>query len=332
MDIKNTVIIGSGPAGLSAGIYSARANLSPIIIAGIPSGGQLMQTTEVENYPGFESILGPELIMKMTNHAKKFGTEFINQNVVKIETDKYPYKLILSDNSEILAKTILIATGASAQWLNIESEQRLKGKGVSACATCDGFFFKEKTVAIVGGGDTAMEEALYLTRFAKKVYVIHRRNEFRASKIMQDRVKENEKIELVLNAQIDEIIGQEKVEAIKLNKSEFAEENAQVPEEIQIDGLFIAIGHKPNTDFLKDSGIEIDKNGYVKVTQTKLYEVSENREFLPEDYDFHWKFQTNKKGIFACGDVIDKVYRQATTAVGTGVSASLEIEKFLQDK
>jgi len=322
MATENVIIIGGGPAGLAASIYNARANLKPLLIAGSPPGGQLTLTSEVENYPGFESILGPELIDKMRKHAEKFGVRVIDENVLKVDFSKRPFKVYLPDNearyrgfsstsppkggspksltqnqvsAPLLAKSIIIATGAKALWLGLESEQRLRGKGVSACATCDGFFFKDKVVAVVGGGDTAMEEALTLTKFAKKVYIIHRRAEFRASKIMQERVLKNPKIEVIWNNEVEEVLGETRVEGVKLKT-----------QKLNLDGVFIAIGHKPDTEIFKDQ-IELDKKGYIVVKN----------------------YMTSVPGVFAAGDCVDYKYRQAATAVGMGVAAALEAEKYL---
>lgn len=330
---EGVIIIGGGPAGLAASIYNARAGLNPLVIAGSPAGGQLTLTTEVENYPGFESIQGPELIQKMRKHAEKFGVRFIEENVVKVEFSKdsnKPHKVSTS-NKTFESKAVIIATGAKAIWLGLESEQKLRGKGVSACATCDGFFFKNKTVAVVGGGDTALEEALTLTKFAEKVYIIHRRNEFRASKIMQDRVLKHPKIHEVFNAEVQEVLGDKKVEGIKVKiKPSNKELLKKTKEELEkvapkmlemkvlsvndqymigqfpIDGIFIAIGHKPDTDIFKNQ-IELDEKGYVVI----------------KDY------MTSVKGVFAAGDCADHKYRQAATAVGMGVAASLEAERYL---
>lgn len=297
---ENVIIIGGGPAGLAAATYNARANLSPLVIAGSPPGGQLMITSEVENYPGFESILGPELVEKMRNQAKKFGARIIDENVLKVDFSKRPFTVSTLDKS-YQSKTILIATGAKALWLGLESEARLRGRGVSACATCDGFFFKGKIVAVVGGGDTAMEEALTLTKHASKVYIIHRRNEFRASKIMQERVLKNPKIEVIWDTEVKEILGENKVEAVRL-------QSADKQSELKLDGVFIAIGYKPDTDIFKGQ-IELDQKGYVVSKQSV----------------------TSVPGVFAAGDCVDYMYRQAATAVGMGVAAALEIERYLRD-
>jgi len=331
MTEENVIIIGSGPAGLAASIYNARAELKPLVIGGSPPGGQLTITTHVENYPGFESIMGPELINKMREQSKKFGTRFIDSNIEKVEFDKSPFTLTLANGSSHSAKAVIIATGASAMWLGIESETRLRGKGVSACATCDGFFFRDKVVAVVGGGDTALEEALFLTKFASKVYIIHRRDEFRASKIMQKRATDNKKIEIIWNAEVDEILGDEKVSGIKLKRSEKAGGGFEPPAELTLDGVFIAIGHKPNTSFLGGSGLLIDQQGYLYTAGRAAWES--RREITPQPdiktFNFDYQYQTNIPGVFAAGDVIDYTYRQATTAVGMGVAAAIEAEKFL---
>ena len=342
--MENVIIIGGGPAGLAASIYNARAGLKPLVIAGSPPGGQLILTSEVENYPGFESIMGQELIDKMRKHALKFGVRFIDENVIKVDFSKRPFKIYLPNNearhrvfsstsppkggspksltqkqvsSLLFSKSVIIATGAKAIWLGLESEQRLRGKGVSACATCDGFFFKDKTVAVVGGGDTALEEALTLTKFAKKVYIIHRRQEFRASKIMQDRVFSNKKIEIIWNAAVEEILGKERVEGLKIaviptevegSSLKDSSTNARNDKKIlNLDGVFIAIGYKPNTDLFKGQ-IELDKKGYIIVNKSMI----------------------SVPGIFAAGDCVDHIYRQAATAVGMGVAAALEVEKWLE--
>jgi len=323
--IENVIIIGGGPAGLSAAIYLARADLNPLVFAGSPPGGQLTLTSEVENYPGFESILGPELIEKMRNQAKKFGARIVDENVLKIDFAKKPFEIMgsvpnflsssgspppsgvsqvakNSSPSPIKSKSIIIATGAKALWLNLPSETRLRGHGVSACATCDGFFFREKTVAVIGGGDTALEEALTLTKFAKKVYIIHRRDFFRASKIMQDRVFKNKKIEIIWNAAVSEIIGEKKVEGIQIRNLKLEIRN------LPINGVFIAIGHKPDTDLFKGQ-VEIDEKGYIKILERR---------------------GTSVKGVFAAGDCADPYYKQAVTSAGTGVEAALEVERYLE--
>ena len=323
-EIQNVVIIGGGPAGLAAALYTSRANLKPVVFAGSPPGGQLTLTSEVENWLGFESILGPELISKMRSHVEKFGLKIFDENVTSIDFAKAPFK-VKSIDREVSAKSVIIATGAKALWLNLESEQRLKGKGVSACATCDGFFFKNKVVAVVGGGDTAMEEALTLTKFATKVYLIHRKDSFRASKIMQERVLKHEKIEVIWNTQVVEVLGESRVEGLKLQSVESKE-----LKNLTVDGLFLGIGHKPDTELFKDK-IELDEKGYIvtfdmlarehlmygKVPAEKVKKIQESAGHSPTS--------TNVLGVFAAGDCVDHVYRQATTAVGMGVAAALDV-------
>lgn len=307
-NVENVVIIGGGPAGLSAALYNARANLSPLVFAGSPPGGQLTLTSDVENFPGFEQIQGPELVQKMRAHAAKFNTRFIDQNIKGIEVLDKGFRVIPApENSQpVEAKAIIIATGAKALWLGLESEKRLQGKGVSACATCDGFFFKEKVVAVVGGGDTAMEDAMTLTHFASKIYVIHRRDQFRASKIMQDRVLHHPKIEVIWNASVSEIMGDQKVTGVTYALS------SGETKELALEGVFIAIGHKPDTDVFKNL-VKLDEHGYIL-----------NRQFDPL-----YPTMTSIPGIFAAGDCVDHIYRQAATAAGMGVSAALDAERWL---
>ncbi|MCX8034794.1 MAG: thioredoxin-disulfide reductase [Candidatus Dojkabacteria bacterium] len=303
--IRNVIIIGSGPAGYTAALYTARANLEPILISGRISGGQLMLTSEVENFPGFpEGILGPQLMDNMRKQAERFGCQIIEENVIKIEYDETTktQKIITDTNQTFFAKTTIIATGASARWLEIPSEEKYKGRGVSTCATCDGAFYRNKTVAVVGGGDSAMEEALFLSKLAQKVYIIHRRDAFRASKIMQDRVFKNPKIEIIWNNTIKEFRGDQVLRSVVL---ESTVDNTQT--ELAVDGVFLAIGHIPNTEFVRDL-LETDEQGYI-VTQNEVF--------------------TNKPGIFAAGDVVDHRYRQAITAAGSGCKAALEVEKYL---
>lgn len=340
---EKVVIIGGGPSGLAAAVYTARAFLHPLVIAGAPAGGQLMLTSEVENYPGYISIQGPDLIAKFREHAEHFEARCVNENVVKVESKGGIHTITLSNGESIQTESVLIATGASAQWLNLPSETRLRGKGVSACATCDGFFFRNKDVAVVGGGDTAMEEALTLTNFADKVYVIHRRGEFRASQIMQKRVLEHEKIEVLWNCEVAEVLGEQKVEGLKLKLSSESKSNRgnTIPENLGVQGLFLGIGHKPATDFLAGTGLEIDEKGYLFTTGRCAWEEKRNKGFHhqcstykadPTLFEDGFWYQTNIKGIFAAGDVVDYVYRQAATAVGMGVAAALEIEKYLGEK
>jgi len=315
-NIEKIVIIGGGPAGLATAIYNSRANLKPLMFGGAPYGGQLMLTSDVENYPGFDSVLGPDLIEKMRVHAKKFGTNILDKNITKVDFTKKPFELYSSDE-KYFSNAVIITTGAKAIWLGLESETRLRGKGVSACATCDGFFFKDKIVGVVGGGDSAMEEALFLTKFASKIYILHRRDEFRASQIMQDRVKNHPKIEILWNTEIDEVLGENKVEGIKLTGTR----------QLKVDGLFIAIGHKPDTDVFKGQ-IELDEKGYIVTSQVEaLRRVSGLTS--KKNYDFKYQTMTSVAGVFAGGDCVDHAYRQAGTAVGMGIAAALEAERWL---
>jgi thioredoxin reductase (NADPH) len=303
--MENIVIIGSGPAGLTAAIYAARANLQPIVIAGYQSGGQLMLTTEVENYPGFEEgILGPELIEKMRKQAERFGARFIYRDAIKVDFSKKDEKTVYMDNGVLKSKAIIVATGASAKWLNVENEEKFRGRGVSTCATCDGAFFKNKIVAVVGGGDTAMEEALFLTRFANKVYIIHRRDTFRASKAMQAKVFANNKIEIIWNTVVVKINGEDKVQSVTLQSTVNASQT-----HLELDGVFVAIGHEPNTKFLEGQ-LELDEKGYIKA-------------YGPN------QTMTNVEGVFVAGDVFDHTYRQAITAAGSGCKAAIDAEKYL---
>lgn len=334
---EKVIIIGGGPAGLGAAIYTSRAFLEPLVIAGSPSGGQLMLTTDVENWPGFKAIQGPELVQKVRDHAEHFGTRFVEQNVASVDfSDPSALSMTLSNGDVYTADAVLLATGASAKWLDIESETRLRGKGVSACATCDGFFFRDKVVAVVGGGDTAMEEALVLTKFARKVYILHRREEFRASAIMQKRVLEHEKIEVLWGTEVAEVLGTDVIEGVRLT---FAADTSKGNEALQGDilqlgGLFISIGHDPNTMFLKDSGVLLRPNGYIMTTRMLAWEARRNPEFemSAEGMDFTFQHATSRTGVFAGGDCVDYVYRQGITATAMGVEAALEIERYLESK
>ncbi len=304
--MRNVLIIGSGPAGLTAAIYAARANLNPLLIEGTQAGGQLTITTDVENYPGFpDGIMGPQLMVDMKKQAQRFGTEIIRGDVTSVDLSKRPFSVTTEDDTVHQTKTLIISSGASAKLLKIDSEKRLMGHGVSACATCDGFFFREKTVAVVGGGDTAMEEATFLTKFAKQVTVIHRRDALRASKIMQDKAKKNEKIDFAWDTVIEEILGEDTVQGIRIRNVK----TDQVTEKT-LDGVFIAIGHQPNTQLFKGQ-LELDSNGYI-ITRDGT--------------------ATSVPGVFAAGDVQDHRYRQAVTAAGTGCMAAIDAEKFLEEQ
>ncbi|AVP87435.1 thioredoxin reductase [Candidatus Phycorickettsia trachydisci] len=307
--IHKVLIIGSGPAGCTAAIYAARANLEPTMICGFEAGGQLTTTTDVENFPGFEDpVQGPILMQKMMEQSKKVGTRIIHDEVIKVDFDKKPFS-VYTAKEEYLAHSIIIATGASAKWLGLESEQEFRGFGVSACATCDGFFFKNKHVLVVGGGNSAVEEALYLTHHASKVTLIHRRDSLRAEKILQDRLFKNPKIDVIWNSELAEVLGtKEPIKSVIGAKIKNTQTNQIM--QLDIDGIFIAIGHKPNTDLFKDF-LEIDSAGYIK---TKPGTVS-----------------TNIEGVFAAGDVQDKIYRQAVTAAGTGCMAALDAERYLSN-
>jgi len=309
MGKREVIIIGSGPAGLTAAIYTARANLKPLVIEGYAAGGQLMITTEVENFPGFkEGITGPDLIAELRAQAERFGTEFITADVTKVELDG-EIKKVWEDDTLYEASAVIIATGATANLLGLESESKLMGRGVSACATCDGFFFKDKTICVIGGGDSAMEEGTFLTKFASKVYIIHRRDEFRASKIMVKRAEENPKIEFIMDSVPIEILGEERVEGIKLENKKTGKVS-----DLKLDGVFIAIGHTPSTSLFKGK-LDLDKKGYI-VTSSDKTKIS----------------YTSVEGVFACGDVQDSSYRQAITAAGSGCQAALDCEKYLESK
>ena len=308
----DVIILGSGPAGYTAGLYTSRAFLKTLILAGPELGGQLTTTTLVENYPGFtQGIQGSQLMDEMKKQVERFGAEVKLESAVKIDLKQSPFQ-IWTENKTYQGKTLIIATGASAKYLGLASEQKLRGKGVSACATCDGFFFQKKEVVVVGGGDTAMEEAIFLTRFATKVTIIHRREEFRASPIMLDRAKNNSKINFLTNKTIIEVLGKERVEGIKIKDIKTGK-----VEEISTQGFFLAIGHQPNTDIFKGV-IDMDKKGYIYVKGIK------------NPLDAHT--QTNIPGVFAVGDCVDFRYRQAVVAAGMGCMAAIDAQKWLEEQ
>lgn len=314
--MREVIVIGSGPAGYAAAIYLARARLNPLVLAGEKAGGQLMLTTEVENYPGFaKGIQGPELMMEMRAQAEKFGAEIRNENVTKVELGGEFKKVWVGDQLEE-AKVVIVTTGARARMLNV-GEERLLGRGVSTCATCDAAFFKDKITYLVGGGDVAMEDALALVKFAKRVEIVHRRDEFRASKVMQERVLGEDKVKVRWSSEVVGVKGENRLEGIKIKNVKTGKE-----EELEADGLFLAIGHIPDTDFLGDA-IEVDSHGYV-VTRMVRDGVGERREWL-EGYPT----MSSVEAVFAAGDVVDFRYRQAITAAGMGVQAALDVEKYL---
>jgi thioredoxin reductase (NADPH) len=303
---QQVVIIGSGPAGLTAGLYAARANLRPLLIEGLEAGGQLMLTTMVENWPGFrDGIMGPDLMTEMRVQAERFGTQIIQSNVTAVDLKHRPFTITISDGKTITAETLIIATGASARWLEIGSDRLLSGHGVSTCATCDGYFFRGRPIAVVGGGDSAMEEAIYLTKFASKVTVIHRRDTLRASKIMQDKAFTNPKIEFIWDSEIAEVkdVHKKEVSGVVVRNLKTGQLT-----ELALDGVFIAIGHTPNTS-LFEGQLELDPTGYI-IT--------------------HAGTRTSVPGVFAAGDVQDHVYRQAITAAGTGCMAAIDAERYLE--
>ena len=303
MPVHDVIILGSGPAGLTAAIYAARADLHPVVIAGRQSGGQLMLTSEVENFPGFpEGVMGPELMDRMRQQAEKFGAEFVDEDASAVDFSERPLTVIAED-IKYEARSVIIATGASARWLGLPSEARLMGRGVSSCATCDGFFFRNKDVVVVGGGDTALEEAIFLTKFARSVTMIHRRKELRGSKIMQDRAQNNPKIRFVWDSVVCDVLGSDHVQGVKIENLH----NKQTSE-LTVDGVFVAIGYTPNTKILEGQ-VELDEKGYVKVNDQS---------------------RTNVEGVFVAGDVEDYHYRQAITAAGAGCRAAMDAEVYIE--
>ena len=302
-DVHDLVIIGSGPAGFTAALYGARADLAPVVLKGLDAGGQLMLTTEVENYPGFsDAILGPELMEQMQKQAARFDAELLHQSTTRVDLAERPFGVWAGDE-EWRAKTLIIATGASANWLGVPGEDKLRGRGVSSCATCDGFFFRGRELVVVGGGDSAMEEAIFLTKFATKVTIVHRRAEFRASKIMQERALAHPKIDVVWNSVVEEITGDGAVDGVRLRRVETGEETT-----FRTDGVFVAIGHTPNTS-LFEGQLELD-GGYIVTDEPTT--------------------KTSVPGVFAAGDVVDRIYRQAVTAAGMGCKAAIDAERFLE--
>jgi len=306
-DVRDVIIIGGGPAGYTAALYTARANLRPLVIEGFNWGGQLMITSDVENYPGYaDGVLGPSMMADFRRQAERFGADFVTDDVTRVDFSERPFRISTGDE-EHLAESVVVATGASARQLGLPSEQTLQGRGVSYCATCDGAFFRDKIVVVVGGGDSAMEEATFLTRFASKVVIVHRRDEFRASPIMVDRARANEKVEIVLNAVVDEVLGEGgRVTGLRLHDTVTGEAR-----EIQADGLFVAVGHDPNTQLFLD-WLDHDEQGYL------LTEPRSTR--------------TNIPGVFAAGDVQDHTYRQAVTAAGSGTMAALDAQRWLEEQ
>ena len=303
-DVRDLIVIGSGPAGFTAALYAARANLEPLVLKGLEAGGQLMLTTDVENYPGFvDGILGPELMDQMEKQAARFGAEILPHHVTRVDLSSRPFGVWAGDQ-EWRARTIVVATGATAKWLGVPGEEKLRGRGVSACATCDGFFFRDRELIVVGGGDTAMEEATFLTRFASKVTIVHRRDEFRASKIMQERVMTNPKIDVIWNAVVEEVLGEDGVSGVRLRDT--ATDDTR---ELATDGVFVAIGHSPNTELFRD-WLELDPEGYIVVAEPRT--------------------TTSIEGVFAAGDVTDRIYRQAVTAAGQGCKGAMDAERLLE--
>jgi thioredoxin reductase (NADPH) len=303
---RNVIVIGSGPAGFTAALYAARANLAPLLLKGLEAGGQLMLTTDVENYPGFaDGLLGPELMDQMEKQAARFGAEILPVHVTDVDLSERPF-VVRAGDQEWRGRTIIVATGATARWLGVPGEQKLRGRGVSACATCDGFFFRDRELVVVGGGDTAMEEATFLTKFASKVAIVHRRDEFRASKVMSARAVANPKVDVIWNTTVEEVHGEDAVSGVTL-KDIRTEESRTFP----TDGLFVAIGHDPNTALFRGK-LALDDEGYITVAEPRT--------------------ATSVPGVFAAGDVTDRIYRQAVTAAGQGCKAAIDAEHFLQDE
>jgi thioredoxin reductase (NADPH) len=302
-DVRDVIVIGGGPAGYTAALYAARANLRPLVIEGFRWGGQLMITSDVENYPGYpDGIMGPEMMAEFRRQAERFGTDFVTDDVTRVDFSERPFR-VWTEDEEYRARSVIVATGASARWLGLDSEERLKGRGVSACATCDGAFFRDKHIIVVGGGDSAFEEGLFLTRFGYKVTLVHRRDEFRASQIMIDRARANEKIEFKTPFVVEEVLGEGSISGLRLQNTETGE-----TEEVDAGALFVAIGHDPNTKLFVDQ-LDHDANGYLVANPGTT--------------------ETNVPGVFAAGDVQDHVYRQAVTAAGSGCMAALDAERFL---